>query len=75
METRRTICEMGEEKGLVAAILEARVQLQLAPLPAFCLSWGRGIATAGASGAKERRWKMGRQTRENVHLPKQCERK
>ena len=25
-------------------------------------SWGRG----------ERRWKMGRQTRENVHLPKQC---
>ena len=31
METRRTICEMGEEKGLVAAILEARVQLQLAP--------------------------------------------
>ena len=39
---------MGEEKGLVAAILEARVQLQLAPLPALCLSWGRGIASAGA---------------------------
>ena len=56
---------MGEEKGLVAAILEARVQLQLAPLPAaHSASAGDAASPAPvresetASGAKGRRWKM-----------------
>ena len=48
-ETRRTICEMGEEKGMASAILAARLQLQLAPSPALRISFGRGIATTGAN--------------------------